>query len=98
MEIVWLINSRKKVIFAKLHFPWEKSELCIYLYGNWFYFPYSGHLFTLTCIQLSVRAVPLWAFITRVISFKLLSYLVINLVDYTKTNFLFSDYNNNGES
>ena len=32
-DYVWLINLRKKVTFAKLHFPGEKRELCIYLYG-----------------------------------------------------------------
>ena len=31
-DYVWLINLRKTVTFAKLHFPWEKTELCIYLY------------------------------------------------------------------
>ena len=88
----------KKVTFAKLHFPWEKTELIIYLYGNWFCFPYLGNLFTMTCMQLSVRVVPSSGFITSIIICKLLRYLVINLVDYTKSSFLFSDHNNNGQS
>ena len=98
MAIVWLINVRKKVTFAKLRFPWEKTELCIHLCANWLYFPSLGNLFTLICIQLSVRVVPSSGFITSIISCKLLSYLVINLVDYTKSSFLFSDYYNNGQS
>ena len=46
---------------------------------------------------MSVRVVPLSGFVTSIISCKLLSYLVVNLVDYTKSSFLFSDYNNNGQ-
>ena len=91
MAIVWLINPRKKVTFVKLHFPWEKKELCIYLYGNWFCFPYLWNLFTLICIQLSVTVVLSSGFITSSISCKLLSYLVINHVDFTKSGFLFSE-------
>ena len=87
----------EKSWFAKLHFPWEKTELCIYLHDNWFCFPYLGDLFTLICILLSVRVVPSSGFITSIINCKLLSYLVVNLVDYTKSSFLFSDYDNNGQ-
>ena len=50
-------------------------------------------MFTVEC-----RIVPSSGFITSIISFKLSSYLVINLVDYTKSSFLFSDYNDNGQS
>ena len=32
-DYVSLMNLRKKITFVKLHFPWEKTELCIYLYG-----------------------------------------------------------------
>ena len=84
----------EKSWFAKLHFPWEKTELCIYLHDNWFCFPYLGDLFTLICILLSVRVAPSSGFITSIINCKLLSYLVVNLVDYTKSSFLFSDYDN----
>ena len=94
---VRLINLRKKVTFAKLYFPWEKTALCIYLYGNWFFSLFRefihADIFTVEC-----RVVPSSGFITNIISCKLISYLIINLVDYTKSSFLFSDYNNNGQS